>query len=461
MTLASRLASAARSAWSAFASYTPIEEAPAQRPVVGLFDSGRSRFESSWSGSLTPARLGAALRDAEDGDISSQAEIFELIEQDGRIMATLRKRRRAVLKRKLTLLAAPRVSGSADEARAKKAVEVCCEALDRCENLPDGLFDATDAIGRGFSCTDIGWHFDGALLFPRLLRWWPQRCFTIDRDDRDELRVLTAEQPVYGEPLVPQRWMVHRCRAQSSSLAKASLGRTLAWMYAFKHWGIAEWLILAEQWSRPTALGKYRPSNDDVERAAVKRAVRDIARAGAAVIPDGASIDLLEATAAGDAPHEKLITLCNEEISIAVLGVTLTTAQGDKGARSLGVVHASDQDELIDSDAEALARTIRRDLLTPIVRWNLGADFPVPLCELPSEQQSDRLKEAQADRIILHDIALPVAVDDLYERYGFRKPADGEVLLVRRGDPPTEDTAEESPDMPPDDDKQKDDEEGA
>lgn len=432
MSLASRIASATRAAWSAFARYRPIEEQPEQRPLVGLFDSGRPRFEAAWTGPITPARLGQALRDAEDGDISSQAEIFEAIEQDGRILAVLRKRRRSVLKRKLTL-SAPNTS---DEARAQKAAELCEEILlDKIENLPDALFDATDAIGRGFSCIDIGWHFDGKLLFPRRLRWWPQRCFTIDRDDRDELRVLTAENPVDGEALVPHRWMVHRCKAQSSSLAKASLSRTLAWMYAFKHWGISEWLILAEQWSRPTALGKYRPSNDDVERAAVKRAVRDIARAGAAVIPDGASIELLEATAAGDAPHEKLVTLCNEEIAIAVLGVTLTTAQGDKGARSLGEVHADDQADLIDSDAEALARTVRRDLLAPIVRWNLGPDYPVPLCELPSEQQTDRLKEAQADRIILRDIKLPVAVDDLYERYGFRKPNDGEELLGEASSP--------------------------
>jgi len=376
--LISRARAAARAAWRAFAeSYEPFERdsdrAP-DRPPTGLLRRP-SHFGDASGGALTPERLGEAIRQADDGDLSAQAEIFETIEQDGRILAVLRKRKRAVLKRRM-VLGMPKGS---DESRATRSMELAEQAFRTIRDLPDALFNALDAVGKGFSCLDIGWDDVGGGIFAaRRLRWWPQRCFTVDRDDHDVLRVLTDQERTSGELLVPSRWIVHRSYAMSSSLGRASLARALAWQYAFKHWGVAEWLIMAERWANPTALGKYNPSTDEKERTAVLSAVQDLPSAGGAVIPTGASLELLEAAAADGSAFEKLVSLCNTEIAITVLGVTLTTEQGDKGARSLGEVHHDDQEDLIDADADALGRTLTEQYVAPVILFNLGPDYPVP-----------------------------------------------------------------------------------
>lgn len=105
------------------------------------------------------------------------------------------------------------------------------------------------------------------------------------------------------------------------------------------------------------------------------------------VIPDTTDLSVIAATDSG--VHAELVKLCNGEMSKVILGGTLASDPGDKGARSLGEVHLRAMFQLLRSDAEGLADVIHRDLLTPLVRMNLGDRAPVPFLALNVEPPED------------------------------------------------------------------------
>ncbi|WP_157920779.1 phage portal protein family protein, partial [Escherichia coli] len=78
-----------------------------------------------------------------------------------------------------------------------------------------------------------------------------------------------------------------------------------------------------------------------------------------------------QAAANGQAdPFETMISWGERSISKAILGGTLTTEAGDKGARSLGEVHNEVRREIRDSDLRQLAATLNRDLVYPLYALN-------------------------------------------------------------------------------------------
>lgn len=398
---------------------------PPVRPELGLWHSGRrdDLAVDNYTRQLTPARLAEALKEAEAGDLSRQAEVFSACETDAHVYAVISKRKRAAASKSMQLLP------PSDDARAKAAVELCEQLLAGIENWDEALFDLYDAIGKAFSAAQIAWTTHSGRIAPRQLVWWPQREFVLDEDDPEVLRVLTDGDPSRGEPLSPWQWMVHRYKARSAMLGSASLMRVIVWLYLFKHYSIRDWVIFSEAYGIPRRLAKYPRGADPDELAAIWRAVRSLGKDGAAIVPEGAEIGFLELKQEASSPFEALATFCNQEISKAILGQTLTTEAGDRGARSLGEVHERVEMELLEADCRAMGRTIRRQLLAPIVGFNMGWDVPVPQVVFAIEEDEDLKQRAERDQI-LGEMGLPISVEYLREKYGIPAPRDAKDTLV-------------------------------
>lgn len=151
------------------------------------------------------------------------------------------------------------------------------------------------------------------------------------------------------------------------------------------------------------------------------------------VIPDTTDLSVIAATDSG--VHAELVKLCNGEMSKVILGGTLTSDPGDKGARSLGEVHLRAMFQLLRSDAEGLADVIRRDLLTPLVRMNLGDRAPVPFLALNVEPPEDAL--ARAERLDLYmKYGLTVSAKWLRDVESIPDPTDGEEVVGGKSSAP-------------------------
>ena len=108
-----------------------------------------------------------------------------------------------------------------------------------------------------------------------------------------------------------------------------------AFWVILKRNNVADWAELGEIFGRPIREGTY----DAWDNAAREKLVEDIAKMGGAGViihPEGTKINLIQpssVSSSGDL-YEKFSTFCNNEISKAVNGNTLTTEPGDKGTQS-------------------------------------------------------------------------------------------------------------------------------
>lgn len=96
-----------------------------------------------------------------------------------------------------------------------------------------------------------------------------------------------------------------------------------------------------------------------------------------ALIADTTKIDVKDAPTTNEI-QERLVRLCNDEQSKCVLGGTLGTDAGNRGARSLGEVHTENELVLARADARCFSSMLRNQLLTPMVQHNFGENAPVP-----------------------------------------------------------------------------------
>ena len=108
-------------------------------------------------------------------------------------------------------------------------------------------------------------------------------------------------------------------------------------------------------------------------------------------MPIGTDIEFLEATRSGSVTYEQWLAYWDRQISICVTGETLTTQVGDAGGnRALGEVHQEMLDLLVDSDGDALADTLREQLLEWIVGYNLpGAAVPYVSRQRPKNEKAE------------------------------------------------------------------------
>lgn len=117
----------------------------------------------------------------------------------------------------------------------------------------------------------------------------------------------------------------------------------------YKRGGIGDYAQCVELFGMPFREARYNPFNPG-DREKLDEAMSKAGAAGYAVIPEGSSINFHQTsmgTGAKDLYVSLIKEICNEELSKIFLGNTLTTSQGENGARSLGEVHKDAENEMM------------------------------------------------------------------------------------------------------------------
>ncbi len=136
---------------------------------------------------LTPERLSGILQQAEFGDPFLYLELAEEMEEkDLHYLAVLGTRKNAVAQLDLVVRAAS--SGSEDQ---RAAAMVRAMIADGPHQLDSVLFDVLDALGKGFSATEIIWDTSGREWFPAQLKWRDPRWFAFDWISGEQILVRT------------------------------------------------------------------------------------------------------------------------------------------------------------------------------------------------------------------------------------------------------------------------------
>ncbi len=370
---------------------------------------------------LDPSRLAAAFTSADQGFITEQAQLFELIEeQDPHIFAELGKRRRAVTGLGWQLM--PKEDANQSEIDRTKELSDMLRSIPKFE---DAQYDLTDAIGKGFAALEIDWK-TGSTWLPQALNWVPQHHFQTQIDTR-ELQYVKMGMP---EALRPGGWVVHEHRSKSGYIEQAALFRVLAWTYAYKAYNIRDMQRFLEVYGLPLRLGKYPSGIGKEQRNELLRAVRNIGNDGAGVVPSTMSIDFIQAQAGKVDDFLNATTYWEHKQSKAILGGEL---DGKTTSEARIMIYDKVRREILLHDVRQIEPTVNNQIASPIALIN-GMFTPdrMPRFGYQTEETVDQTKMVK----VLGDAAglgMEIDIDLAHKTLQIPRAAKGAKLLTAPG----------------------------
>jgi phage gp29-like protein len=392
--------------------------------------AGLTGVRQAWSAEtaiagLTPDRLESILRQANQGDMDALLTLAEEMEERdphyGAVLAT-RKLAALGLEKRITW-----ARGKEEDPRAAEIQEACQELIQ--ESCFDDLLESLlDALGKPFAVTETLWNTSANQWRPAQYVWRDPRWFKFDRETGLELRLKSPGHPD-GEPLPAAKFAVHLFGRKSGLPARGGLARLVAFSFVCKLYGLKDWLAFAEIFGIPLRLGKYDAAARPEDVEVLKRAVFGLGSDAAAVIPAAMTIDFPSATGAGGPElFHTLVSWIDNQVSKAVLGQTGTTDMQSGGGYAQATVLNEVRTDLLKADARALGATVTRDILTPFVRFNWGAEAPVPSLELVVEEPEDIQVLGEALQRLV-PLGLKVDQAEIRKKLKLSEPAaDAEVL---------------------------------
>ena len=203
-----------------------------------------------------------------------------------------------------------------------------------------------------------------------------------------------------------------------------------AFWVILKRNNVSDWAELAEIFGRPIREGTY----DAWDEKAREKLIEDIygmGGAGVIIHPDGTKINLIQTgnvSGAGDM-YSGLATYCNNEISKAVNGNTLTTEAGDKGTQALGTVQQEGEVDITFFIKRQILDILNYEVCDIFAALGINTKggkfaFVPPKKKDPAQQVTIvcRLKQ---------EAGLPISDDYLYEEFGIPKPDNYDQIKER------------------------------
>lgn len=336
--------------------------------------------------------------------------LYDEIRRDGHAFGVLQKRKLEVTAREWIVLPA---SERLKDRKAAELVEQQLKALDF-DRLTKGLMGA---VLKGYAVAEVLWENRGGTWWAAAAKVKKQRRFRFTPEG--ELRLVTREALMHGVPVPDRKFVVHRHNIddEDDEPYGLGLGSVLFWPAWMKRQVLAHWLQTSERFAAPTVLAVYPGGYDKQKQDELLGAIRMMARDAGIVVPDGVLVSLLQATGNMGQTQEGLARFLDEMMSEAVLGETLSTNAGERGARSLGEVHDGVRKIIAKADADAVSASLNTSLVKWIVEINMpGAGLPTVWRDFADQENlNDRVDR---DQKLVSMGYRPKSVDYINETYG-------------------------------------------
>ena len=242
----------------------------------------------------------------------------------------------------------------------------------------------------------------------------------IDRKHFDPVKrqVLLYETDVTGVPL----------EAFSNCLVicddPRGLGRlaTCAPYALYKRGNLGDWAQFCQIFSMPIREYTYTAGDEEAR----KRLLADARKQGVNAVyihPEGSGMTLHEAQGKSGTNdlYERFTANCNDEMSIAVLGNTLTTKSDTNGTQALGTVQAKEQMKITEDDVQFILDLLNYDMADIFASLGVNTEGG----EFVRVEAKYQDKQVQINVVSkLKEMGLPMSDEYLYKTFDVEKPDD-------------------------------------
>lgn len=334
---------------------------------------------------------------ARGGSSSSALELYEEVLRDDQVSSCFQQRRLAVVSRPWEVKPGRR-RFQEPTAQDIKAAEFAKEMLDCCLEFDDLTAKLHYGVIYGYGVAEVLWAKDSQYVIfddtQQGIKVKKPRRFDFTPDG--ELRLLTLADQWQGEPVPPNKFMVMSFGGDNDDHPKGlGLGHYLYWPTYFKRAGLQAWLKRLNKYGIPSRVGKYPSGTSLDQQDRLLASAEALESDSAVIIPDGMTIELLQAVRAGTADFDLLYDKMNEAIAKVILSQTFTTegAGGMYKGDNLKTV----RDEVTKADADLMCLSFNRQPLAWLIHYNrsaLGDDVAIPQVWRNMEEEEDLDKTA-------------------------------------------------------------------
>jgi phage gp29-like protein len=354
-------------------------------------------------------------------------EVFDAIIADAHVIGELRPMRANIITYNW------RISPSGDKPEDMRAYELAQQVYSKQPaprmGWPDVFWNMHEAILRGQRIHEVVWDVVDGLQTPVRLIDRPNHRFVYGLDN--ELRLLTRENRFEGAPVDDYKFLVSRHMPSYDNPYGLALLSSCFWPYTFKHGGFKFFVKFCEKYGIPWAVGKYPAGTAQSQIDALADGLARMVEDAIAAIPDSGAVELIEAGSSGSQlPQERLIQVCNAEMSKCLNSQTLATEINGQGSYAAAQTHRARE-----QDNGAADRKIVEDTNNELLAWMTELNFAgaaAPTFEFYDEA------EARKDWVEVFTGArdfLDVPVKFAHERLQIPEPVDGEAVLPRSAAP--------------------------
>lgn len=275
------------------------------------------------------------------------------------------------------------------------AIDTRLERLFNCLSIDQIITEILDACLFGYQPLEITWGYDNGVLMPVKVTGKPPEWFVFDEDNI--LKFKSKAEPLIGELLPNYKFLLATQEASYiNPYGQADLGLCF-WPAIFKKGGLKYWLTFIEKYGSPMLYGKHPRNTLPAETDMLLDSLSQMMGSSVAVIPDDASIQILESGSKGASSdaYDQFLHFCRSEIAIAILGQNQTTeAEANKASAQAG----ADVTKGIRDEDSSMVESVFNQLLTWICELNFTAIEP-PKFELYEQQTIDKL-QAERDELL-------------------------------------------------------------
>lgn len=312
-----------------------------------------------------------------------------------------------------------------DLAALELAKQVFSRKPSKTTNWSDVIWGMHQAILRGFTVHEVVWGVIDGFTVPIKVVDRPTRRFTFSTDN--ELRLLTATSPVEGIVVDEYKFLLTQHMASFDNPYGVALLSCCFWPYTFKHNGFRFFVKFCEKYGIPWAIGKYPVGTGEKEQNALANSLAQMVEDAVAAIPDNGSVELIEVSSAGNTlPQERLIDLCNREMSKALTSQTLATEIQGTGSYAAAKTHRNREQDVNLSD-----RQMDMDSMNTLLSWITEINFAnakPPKFEFYSESEA---RKEWVDVINGARDFIDIPASFAYTQLQIPIPVDGEAVLPK------------------------------
>jgi phage gp29-like protein len=327
---------------------------------------------------------------------SEGIDLYRKMESSDPVVASaLATRRSAVVNRPFTLL-----SSAADPA----VTQYVHDLLDNLTDLNQTLDHALGAFTTGFVPLELFWTVSKG-------QWFVEKI--VPRDPADyrfdaggNLRLLTKNNPLEGQPVPPLKFIVHRHRGSIANPYGQSVLKSLYWPVTFSRAGWKWWATAIEKYGMPIITASFPASASPEDQTRFEQFVRSLQAHSWSVVPEGFLVELHEAKRATGDDYLPFLQYADTKKFQVILGQNLTAETSSQGSRAQAAVHNLVRQDITLADAANLSATLTDQLIKPAVRLNFNTDSPIPKFKITPAPADDLEKLAKTYDILAKHIKI-------------------------------------------------------